>query len=201
VQKEPKSKARVLADVCAKLALDASDDAAAILRLLYPFEPLQNAGRNWSPLQTLGIFLRDGFIDRYTGQPLIFPGTLRIISLRIPAAFPFHPNWKTDECHFAYWELVPTIDHVLPVSRGGVDDETNWVTTSMMRNAAKANFTLEEVGWQLLPQSIDASWDGLTSWFSNELIRDPELLKNAYIQRWARALHTITTSTKVAAEG
>jgi hypothetical protein len=78
-------------------------------------------------------------VDRYSGLPLVFPGVLRLLSRLLPQEFPFHPNWKMAETHPAYWELFPTIDHVLPVSRGGVDSDVNWVTTSMLRNAAKAN--------------------------------------------------------------
>ena len=40
-----------------------------------------------------------------------------------------------------------TIDHVIPVARGGADDESNVVTTSMLRNSAKSNWLLDEVGW------------------------------------------------------
>jgi hypothetical protein len=58
-------------------------------------------------------------------------------------------NWKTDSCHFAFYELFPTIDHVVPISRGGEDEARNRVCTSMLRNAAKANFTIEELGWRM----------------------------------------------------
>jgi len=63
--------------------------------------------------------LWDGFIDRYSGQRLVFPGALRLLSHLLPAQFPFHTNWKTDSCHLAFYELFPTIDHVVPISRGG----------------------------------------------------------------------------------
>ena len=77
----------------------------------------------------------------------MFPGIMRLLSFYMPAEFPFHPNWKMTDTHIAYWELVPTVDHIIPISRGGLDRDSNLVTTSMMRNAAKANWTLEELGW------------------------------------------------------
>jgi hypothetical protein len=46
------------------------------------------------------------------------------------------------ETHIIYWALFPTIDHVVPVAREGPDEDKNWVTTSMLRNAAKSNWTL-----------------------------------------------------------
>jgi len=57
--------------------------------------------------------------------------------------------------------LFPTIDHVVPVARGGADDETNWVATSMLRNSANANWTLAELGWALRPASRDDTWDSM----------------------------------------
>jgi len=193
VSKEAEPRAHVIAAVCEELRNDRVGNAISILQSKYPFEAFKNVGRRYTELQSLRIFMRDCFTDRYSGLPLVFPGTLRILSLRLPEDFPFHPNWKTDECHFAYWELLPTVDHVIPVSRNGPDDGSNWVTTSMVKNASKANFRLEEIGWQLLPQ-IRHDWDGLTSWFSAEVTRDPGLLKDAYVRRWDNALRAYTTS-------
>ena len=110
------------------------------------------ATRRYSPYQSCQVFIRDGFIDRYAGTRLVFPGALRILSIEMPKEFPFHPNWKMSESHIVYWELFPTIDHVVPVSKGGADEEQNWVSTSMLRNNAKSNWTLEELGWELKPQ-------------------------------------------------
>jgi hypothetical protein len=38
------------------------------------------------------VFLRDGFLDRYTGSRLIFPATLRMLSQLLPEEFPAHPH-------------------------------------------------------------------------------------------------------------
>jgi hypothetical protein len=76
----------------------------------------------------LAVFRRDGFIDRYSGVRLVCPATLRLISKRLPEQFPFHRNGRFDVCHFGFWELFPTIDHYVPVARGGADDESNWIT-------------------------------------------------------------------------
>jgi hypothetical protein len=106
-------------------------------------------------------FHQDGFIDCYSGQRLIFPGTLRLLSLCLPEEFPFHSNWKMDRTHPAFWELFPTIDHIVPIARGGEDAETNWVTTSQLQNSAKANWTLKELRWTLVPAGSVEEWDGL----------------------------------------
>src|SRR4051812_30781608 len=110
------------------------------------------------------VFLRDGFIDRYSGDRLVVPAVLRVVSAELPNDFPFHRNWKLSDCHVAYWDLCPTIDHMVPVSQGGGDDEANWVTTSMRRNAAKGGFSITQMGWTLHPPGALAQWDGLAQW-------------------------------------
>lgn len=52
---------------------------------------------------------------------------------------------KMQECHNAYWEFVPTVDHIYPVALGGADSEENWATTSMLHNSIKNNGTLEQL--------------------------------------------------------
>jgi len=138
-----RSKSDTVSDICAALLAGKREDAASVARAEYPFTPFAEAKRAYTALQSTQIFRRDGFIDRYSGQRLVFPGTLRLLSILLPDEFPNHPNWKMASAHQVYWELFPTIDHVIPVARDGADDVTNWVTTSMVRNSAKANFTLE----------------------------------------------------------
>jgi hypothetical protein len=91
-----------------------------------------------------------------------------------------------DSTQPAFWELFPTIDHVVPVARGGVDSEENWVTTSQLRNSAKANWTLEELSWKLVPPGKIAEWNGLTQWFVNFIEAQDDLLGN-YLRTWLRA--------------
>ncbi|MBN8671468.1 MAG: HNH endonuclease [Chitinophagales bacterium] len=134
------------------------------------------------------VFLRDGFIDRYSGEKLLFPGIFRILQLELPNDFPAQSNWKMKETHMVYWELFPTIDHVIPIARGGKDTEDNWVTTSMKRNSAKANWLLDEIGWTLNNPGDLKEWDGLVYLFLDLVKVYPELLTNKYISTWQKAL-------------
>ena len=179
--------ADAMARVCGALLEGKTDLARAIAVAEYPFVRHGNAGRAYTERQMLRIFLRDAFVDRYSGERLVFPGTLRLLSKVMPEEFPAHPNWKMSESHIAYWELFPTIDHVVPVARGGADDESNWVTTSMLRNSAKSNWTLEELGWALLAADDGAGWDGLLGFCTQYLAAHPEFLADRYIARWHRA--------------
>jgi hypothetical protein len=92
-----------------------------------------------------------------------------------------------DCTHIAYWELSATIDHVVPVSRGGADDESNWATTSMLRNSAKGNFTLDELGWQPHSPGQLADWDGLLPWFLSYTAKHPETLSSPTVRSWRAA--------------
>jgi HNH endonuclease len=141
--------------------------------------------------QVVTQFLRDGFIDRYSGDRLIFPPVLRVLSLTMRESFPFHTNWKMSETHPAYWDLCATIDHMTPVSRGGADDKSNWATTSMARNAAKGNSTLEQIGWTLHPPGDVRDWDGLTAWFTRYIGAHPEHHSNRYVLGSANALSSV----------
>ncbi|HEU0229344.1 MAG TPA: hypothetical protein VFR20_02120 [Burkholderiaceae bacterium] len=154
----------------------------------YPFAPKANVGRSYGPEFMTKVFLRDGFIDRYKGTNLIFPPVLRLLSHYLPDDFPYHRNWKVDATHPAYWELLPTIDHVVPVARGGQDAEPNCVSCSMLTNSIKSAWTLDELGWQLQPAGDADRWDGMMGWFIKQVEQHPELLRvgevGPYLKRW-----------------
>lgn len=174
---------RVLAALVSGDAKSAQDTASTE----YPHSLLANSGRKYNADQMTAIFIRDGFIDRYSGARLVFPGALRLLSQLLPDEFPFHKNWKMSECHVMFWELYPTIDHVVPVARGGSDTESNWVTTSMLRNSAKSNWLLSELGWEIVPPGDSNTWDGLLNAFIAYVLENKDLLPDPYIRRWYNA--------------
>ena len=193
------SKAGVLFDVCVALQVGDSRSAKETLRSRYPFVPVEKIVRRFSIGKSMDLFMRDGFTDRYTGNRLINPGVLRLLHVVLGDDFPAHPNWKVSETHFAFWELFPTVDHVLPLSRGGCDDESNWVTASMLSNQVKAQWTVDDLGWELHPAGAVKEWDGLSRWLVDYLAANPSVLAEAaephrgYIRRWL-------TATKAALE-
>ena len=60
----------------------------------YPFEPVKKDGRNYTTKQMVEQFYRDGFIDRYSGEKLLNPGMLRVMSEKMPDVFPFQAPWQ-----------------------------------------------------------------------------------------------------------
>ena len=159
-------------------------DAQALIVEHDPFVPAKVRGRKYSETEKMQVFLRDGFIDRYSGKQLVNPGVLKSITCFFPEAFPYHPHWKTTQCHRAYWELLPTIDHIVPIAHGGDDVFENWVTTSMLNNSIKSNWTLEELRWGICPAGDLAKWDGLTKKFISLAETTPGTLSDPYIRRW-----------------
>jgi 5-methylcytosine-specific restriction endonuclease McrA len=182
------NKSDVIENICQALLKGEKEKAQNLAMADYPFQFHSKEQRKITLLQSVKLFLRDGFIDRYSGQRLVYPGLFRLLSQIMPQEFPFQKNWKMSECHIAYYELMPTIDHVIPVARGGSNDETNWVTTSMLRNSAKSNWILEELGWSLFPAGNLKDWDGLTSLyielFESSLESQSVLLQNKVLSNW-----------------
>ena len=174
-------------EACNAIEDDEIADAKIIIKNKYPFASLNNAGRQYTDYQKTKVFLKDGFIDRYSGEKMVFPPVLRVLSMLMPDEFPFQKNWKMSECHLAYWQLMPTIDHIAPVSRGGKDEESNWVCTSQLRNSAKSNWLLEELGWQLHKPGNLSEWDGLIRWYLKYIENTPAMLNNSYMNSWYRA--------------
>jgi len=178
----------VIAEVCDAVGNGLLDDARIVLQQRYPFTPVNREKRQYNDYQKTCVFLRDGFVDRYSGEKLVFPPVLRLLSKLMPEEFPFHKNWKISECHAAYWQLFPSIDHIVPVARGGANEESNWVCTSQLRNSAKSNWLLEELGWRLHDPGDLRDWDGLLGWFMNYALRNPETLDDAYSHSWYNAV-------------
>lgn len=158
--------------------------AKDIIKTEYPFVKLTSTGRNYTDKQKMEQFVRDGFIDRYSGQKLVNPGILKVLSYYMPDTFPYHAHWKMEECHNAYWEFVPTVDHIYPVALGGTDSEENWASTSMLHNSIKNNWTLEQLQWDLYDAGNFQDWDGMTELFVKLVEANESILEDSYIRKW-----------------
>lgn len=178
---------QVLAKVCA--ALETRELAAATSLLLkgYPFVSIAPGKRKFRQLPYTRVFIRDGFIDRYSGEQLVFPPVLRLLSHALPEQFPYHSNWKMEVTHPAYWQLSATVDHLVPIAASGADDPSNWVTTSMAHNSAKMNWTLAELRWELKPPGDFRKWDGLLNWSLRYAERHPDAVSDNGVRAWLRA--------------
>lgn len=190
-----KNKALIMKQACELILTESKEDAIYFINEEYKFDNIDVKVRKYTEKQKIKIFFRDGFIDRYNGNQLLNPGVLKVFSVYYPKEFPYHKNWKMDETHRAYWELLPTIDHIKPISIGGEDSEYNLVTTSMINNSIKSNWTLKELGWKLIDEGNIKEWDGLTGTFVKIVEKDKELLKDNYIAKWYRLSKSMYVNT------
>lgn len=179
-----REKSGIVLDIANMLLENNKMAAKSIICQEYPYTYYEVEKRTYTMTQKMNQFMKDGFIDRYTGNRLLNPGILKVISYYFPDEFPYQSHWKMTETHSAYWELVPTIDHIYPIAKGGIDDEKNWVTTSMKNNSIKSNYTIDEIHWKLYPKGDISAWDGLTGLFFELVNKDNELLKDSYIKSW-----------------
>lgn len=182
-----KEKIDLITEICEALGGGHRANAVEMLQAKYPFAPQPVKRKTIGPMLCTEIFIRDGFLDRYSGERLIFPPVLRVFSVLMPSEFPFHPAWKTDCTHPAYWEVGATIDHVVPVVAGGTNTAENLVTTSMARNFVKQNWSLQHLGWKLVPPGDLRQWDGCLRWFLQFTTEHPEVLVSSSMRQWQRA--------------
>ena len=180
-------KSKILEDISLFLLDGEKEEAKAFLNKHYPHEPKKIDKRSYSLKEKIKQFFCDGFIDRYTGARLVNPGILKVITNYFPEDFPYDSHWKMTETHTAYWDLIPTIDHIVPIAQGGFDEPGNWATTSMKNNSIKSNYSLQEIGWKLFPRGNILEWDGLTNLFVELVEKNVDLLKDSYIRSWYKA--------------
>lgn len=180
-------RALILSSVCRLITEDRIDSAKETLLRDYPRYGVSTTRTSWPIKRLVEIYVRDGFTDRYFGNRLVFPGTLRALSVLLGDSFPYHRNWKQSSTHPGFYELYPTIDHVIPVARGGPDDESNVVTTSMLHNSSKANWLIGELNWPAERAPIVTGWDGLLGWFMTAWEAHEVLRRDQALSIWQRA--------------
>ena len=184
-------KSQIVENIARLLIENKIEDAKLLLQNEYPHKHTELEKRSYTQKEKMEQFLRDGFIDRYTGKRLVNPGMLKVFTNYFPQEFPYDPHWKMTKNHMAYWDLIPTIDHIFPIAQGGADHPSNWATTSMKNNSIKSNYSLEEIDWKLFPSGKLSDWDGLTKLFIKLAEKDKDLLQDSYIRSWYKVSKAI----------
>ena len=177
-------KGEIISNIAEMLLNNNKESCLDIISSSYPHNPVNINKRAFSLSEKMTQFIKDGFIDRYTGEKLVNPGILKVISFYFPDKFPYHPHGKMSHSHIAYWELIPSIDHIFPVARGGNNDPDNWITTSMKNNLIKNNYTIEEINWKIHPKGNIEEWDGLTNTLIKIVENNTALQADNYINQW-----------------
>ena len=129
-------RAETIEMVCEALEKEDTRKAGELVRRRFPFDPPVDRRRAFSKFDRTRVFLRDGFLDRYSGDRLFFPPVLEMISVCIPDDFPLYPSAKMTNSHVAHWELYASVDHVVPVSAVG---RTRWTTGPPLRSCTTSS--------------------------------------------------------------
>ncbi len=181
------SRADALVYACLALEAGSVNAAEKIIATGFPFSGYLNDEKPLSEATQLKIFRRDGFVDRFTGQKVFLPPVLTVLSEMLPDVFPNHPNWKRDETHQAHEMFTATVKKIIPNRPA---DEFNLATAAYKTKAAKANATLEDLGWKILSleEIADLRWNGMTGWFMNYVDDHRDLLSVPLVARWYKAV-------------
>jgi len=104
-----------------------------------------------------------------------------------PTIFPFDPYWSAGRTHPAILSRSGVVDHITPAAWGGSKEETNLVAACNPCNSIKADFALEQLGWEV-QQVPSSKWDGLTGSYA-ELWKVAGKPKPRYHRQWMYAFH------------
>ncbi len=119
------------------------------------------ASRMPSSASTNALFARDGWHCRFCGCPVVPPLARRAMRAALPGAI----SWsETEGFHGAFFALSASVDHVVPHSAGGTNEDANLVTACWSCQFGRGAWSLEEVGL-LDPRAyapVTDEWDGLS---------------------------------------
>jgi hypothetical protein len=113
----------------------------------------------------LRIWYRDGWTCRYCGEPVFFAPTLKILDRRSPGHGYYHPHGKGREILPLFQWRWASVDHIVPHSRGGSDDEDNFVTACWQCNLRLRDSPIESKPIPSSPpgDTSQYAWDGFAS--------------------------------------
>jgi 5-methylcytosine-specific restriction endonuclease McrA len=125
--------------------------------------PVLPAAERVRPLRgetALEVFRRDCWRCCYCGRLLVHADVLKLVGQLAGDVFAWvSSNMPMDKTHPAVERLCPNVEHVLPLARGGNNDEHNLRASCTPCNEWKADCTVEEAERKPIP-SADG-WDGL----------------------------------------
>ena len=119
------------------------------------------------------VFCRDYWHCRYCSDSVFFSPILKILESISPGHGYYHPNGKSDGMIPLFANKFASVDHIIPVTRGGENSIENYVTSCWECNLMYGNKTHKK--GKPLPNPINSSgtkWDGLSSLYPKLLDQD-----------------------------
>ena len=131
------------------------------------------------------VWQRDFWSCRYCGEVVFFSPTLKLLDKLSPGHGYYHPNGKTNKILGLFQWKWASIDHINPVTKGGLNDEDNYVTSCWQCNLKFGNKNLNQGKSKPIEININSklvNWDGLSSLYIKLVNKDDEwarIIKNS----------------------
>ena len=77
----------IIKNLCELLLEDKKNDCIDFATTHYPFANNLISKRQYSKYEMCRVFLRDGFTDRCSGDKLLFPGIIMLLTIEFPEIF------------------------------------------------------------------------------------------------------------------
>ena len=122
--------------------------------------------KNISKEIQLIVWRRDHWTCRYCNEPVFFNPTFKLFDKISPNHGYYHPHGKSDARHQFIEKRMATVDHIIPLSRGGSDTIDNYVTACWECNLKYREKTFDEGKPKPLPinkKAAKLNWDGFSS--------------------------------------
>lgn len=141
------------------------------------------------------IYNRDGWTCQWEHcrRPTVAESVVHLVSILAPDEFGYTPNWPMDRTHPILWTHTAQLEHVVPASAGGSDEEENLCTVCSACQYSKYQVPASVLGWHRSRPDTQRPWDGLTRYLPCliEAVREarpaqrisPTCLKAAALQR------------------
>jgi hypothetical protein len=97
------------------------------------------------------VLVRDRFTCRYCGARLYLAQAVKVLAMHKPGIIHWDAHWRTEPLN----SHGATVDHIVPEDDGGYDTFDNLVACCVACNSSKGSGERN-----LLPRSLDESWDG-----------------------------------------
>jgi hypothetical protein len=144
--------------------------AASLAAIAAELPPPPSRTARVSQVDKARIFFRDSFTCRHCERETIFEPVFRVLALLHPAGVPYDDHWRRVACHPDVMTHATSLDHVLPVSRGGTNDWENLVTA-----CAGCQYRKMDDIWPDPRPVATSTWDGLSGLYP-ELCQLAELV-------------------------
>lgn len=187
------SRANVLVHACLALEAGSVDAAKKIIETDFPFSRYIKDEKQLPEAEQMKIFMRDGFVDRFTGKRVFMPAVLVVLGKTMPDVFPYKDtHWDRDQTHQAHEMFTAAVKKIIPSASAKY--ERNLVTVSYLTKLSRGNATIEDLGQRLLTleEIENLRWDGMTDWFVRYVDEHRDLLANTMINKWYTAIQKIS---------